>query len=64
MLDDYIFQFKAYPDKGAKRFIWGGMSAVMGEKPALHPYEFNVAFVVIFLFLHSFYDFYEKGRKS
>ena len=33
---------KVYPDKGAKRFIWGGMSAVMGEKPALHPYEFNV----------------------
>ena len=33
---------KAYPDKGAKKFIWGGKSAVMGEKPALHPYEFNV----------------------
>ena len=33
---------KAYPDKGAKKFIWGGKSAVMGEKPALYPYEFNV----------------------
>ena len=33
---------KAYPDKGAKKFIWGGKSAVMGEKPALHPYECNV----------------------
>ena len=26
---------KAYPDKGAKKFIWGGKSAVMGEMPAL-----------------------------
>ena len=33
---------KAYPDKGAKKFIWGGKSAVMGEKPALLPYELNV----------------------
>ena len=33
---------KAYPDKGAKKFIWGGKSAVMGEKPALRPYEFSV----------------------
>ena len=33
---------KAYPDKGAKKFIWGGKSAVMGEKPALQPYEFSV----------------------
>ena len=33
---------KAYPDTGTKKFIWGGKSAVMGEKPALHPYEFNV----------------------
>lgn len=32
---------KAYPDKGAKKFIWGGKSAVMGEKPALQPYEFS-----------------------
>lgn len=33
---------KVYPDKGAKRFVWGGVSAVIGEKPALHPYECNV----------------------
>ena len=32
---------KAYPDKGAMKFFWGGKSAVMGEKPALQPYEFN-----------------------
>ncbi len=33
---------KAYPDKGAGKFFWGGKSAVMGEKPALQPYEFNI----------------------
>lgn len=33
---------KAYPDNGAKKFIWGGKSAVMGEKPVLQPYEFSV----------------------
>ena len=33
---------KAYPDQGAKKFIWGGKSAVVGEKPELQPYEFNV----------------------
>ena len=32
---------KAYPDKGAKKFIWGGKSAVMGETPKLLPYAFN-----------------------
>lgn len=32
---------KAYPDQGAKKFIWGGKSAVMGEKPKLLPYEFK-----------------------
>ena len=34
---------KAYPDKGAKKFIWGGKSAVMGEKPVLKPYEFDAS---------------------
>ena len=34
---------KAYPDKGARKFIWGGKSAVMGETPALKPYEFDGA---------------------
>ena len=24
---------KAYPDKGAKKYLWGGKSALMGEKP-------------------------------
>lgn len=33
---------KAYPDKGAMKFFWGGKSAVMGEKPKLVPYEFDV----------------------
>lgn len=33
---------KTYPDKGAKKFLWGGKSAVMGEKPVLQPYEFNI----------------------
>ncbi len=32
---------KAYPDKGFKKFIWGGKSAVMGEKPKLQPYDFD-----------------------
>jgi len=32
---------KTYPDKGFKKFLWGGKSAVMGEKPALLPYEFD-----------------------
>ncbi len=32
---------KAYPDKGASKFLWGGKSAVMGEKPALQPYSFQ-----------------------
>ena len=32
---------KAYPDKGAKKFLWGGRSAVLGEKPKLLPYDFK-----------------------
>ena len=32
---------KSYPDKGAKKFLWGGKSAVMGEKPKLNTYDFN-----------------------
>lgn len=32
---------KAYPDKGFKKFFWGGKSAVMGETPTLVPYEFD-----------------------
>ncbi|MBQ6266580.1 MAG: NAD(P)H-dependent oxidoreductase [Clostridia bacterium] len=33
----------AYPDAGAKKFIWGGKSALMGEAPRLQPYKFNAA---------------------
>lgn len=32
---------KAYPDKGMRKFIWGGKSAVMGNTPKLLPYTFN-----------------------
>lgn len=32
---------KAYPDKGAKKFLFGGKAAVMGEKPVLKEYNFD-----------------------
>ena len=32
---------KAYPDKGFRKFIWGGKSALMGDKPKLEPYSFD-----------------------
>ena len=32
---------KAFPDSGFKKFLWGGKSAVMKEKPELEPYEFD-----------------------
>ena len=32
---------KSYPDKGFKKFLWGGKSAVMAETPALVPYSFS-----------------------
>lgn len=32
---------KAYPDKGMKKFLWGGKAAVMGDMPALEPYSFD-----------------------
>ena len=32
---------KEYPSEGARKFIWGGMKAVMGEKPKLQPYGFS-----------------------
>ena len=31
---------KAYPDKGFKKFFWGGKSAVMADTPALMHYTF------------------------
>ena len=36
-----ISPVKAFPDKGFKKFFWGGKSAVMGEKPVLQSYEFK-----------------------
>ena len=32
---------KAYPDKGFRKFLWGGKSAVMGDQPRLQPYAFD-----------------------
>ncbi len=32
---------KAYPDKGFKKFFWGGKSAVMAQTPKLNPYTFD-----------------------
>ena len=34
---------ETYPDKGFKKFYWGGKSAVMGEQPELKPYDFDSA---------------------
>ena len=36
-----ILPEKAYPDKGLRKFLWGGKSAVMAETPKLAPYEFR-----------------------
>ncbi|MBR5701669.1 MAG: NAD(P)H-dependent oxidoreductase [Oscillospiraceae bacterium] len=32
---------KEYPHSGMKKFLWGGKSAVMGEKPPLKPFVFK-----------------------
>ena len=32
---------KEYPNQGVRKFIWGGKSAVMGDKPKLLSYEFH-----------------------
>ncbi len=32
---------KAYPDKGFKKFFWGGKAATMKDMPKLEPYDFN-----------------------
>ena len=34
---------KAYHDKGFAKFLWGGKSAVMAEKPELTPYDINLS---------------------
>ena len=32
---------KAYPDKGFRKFYWGGKSALMAERPELEAYAFD-----------------------
>ena len=32
---------KTYPDRGLRKFLWGGKSALMGETPALEPCGFD-----------------------
>ncbi len=32
---------KQYPDKGFRKYLWGGKSAVMGDIPKLIPYDFD-----------------------
>lgn len=32
---------KAYPDKGAQKYIWGGRAAMMGAAPKLESYDFD-----------------------
>ena len=34
---------KAYASKGFKKFLWGGKSAVMAEKPPLESYDVDLA---------------------
>lgn len=34
---------KPYRDKGLAKFLWGGKSAVMGEKPELEAYETDLS---------------------
>ena len=36
-----IYPEKAYPDKGFRKFLWGGKSAVMAETPKLKKYDFD-----------------------
>lgn len=36
-----IYPEEAYPDKGVRKFLWGGKAAVMGDTPKLKPYTFN-----------------------
>ena len=34
---------RKYPNKGLRKFIWGGKSAIMGETPELEDYSFDEA---------------------
>ena len=36
-----IYPESAYPKSGAKKFLWGGKSALTGEAPKLQPYIFD-----------------------
>ena len=36
-----LIPVKAYPDKGMKKFIWGGSAVTFKKKPELKPYSFN-----------------------
>ncbi len=36
-----LIPVKAYPDKGMKKFIWGGSAVTFKKKPELEPYSFN-----------------------
>ena len=38
-----LIPVKAYPDKGMKKFIWGGSAVTFKKKPELEPYKFNSA---------------------
>lgn len=43
-LDVDIFKLrsvKAYPKGTVSKYLWGGKSVMMGEKPELEPYDFN-----------------------
>ena len=37
---------KAYPTKGFRKFLWGGKSAVMAEKPKLLPFMCGTVVIV------------------
>ena len=36
-----LYPKKEYPNKGFKKFFWGGKSALMGEEPSLENYKFD-----------------------
>ena len=38
-----LIPVKAYPDKGAMQFIWGGSAVTFKKKPDLEPYTFNAS---------------------
>jgi len=38
-----LIPVKAYPDKGAMQFLWGGSAVTFKKKPDLEPYTFNAS---------------------